>query len=135
MVTQESKDEEKQANICPRCGRKIDWYEKHKIGNRVYVYAVHYLGYENGKYKYKKCYLGPLDSYKYVSKTHEREGLLLYGALHEERSIDYLEILLDTLPSIAENKIRKEPETARKITMLAEKMRAVSDELLKIANT
>ncbi len=47
---------------------------------------------------------------------------------------DYLNILLDTLPSVVEQKIRGEPETVSKVTMLVEKMQIVSNELLKITN-
>ena len=84
---------------CPRCGRPVDWFERAKRGDRVYVIAVHYLGYTklpNGKVRAKveKCYLGPEGGYVYVTKMHEKEGLTLRGAQDRERAIDYLEAII-----------------------------------------
>ena len=82
--------------VCPRCGLKIDRVLTRKIGNRYYVYAVHYVE-EGGKKKKKQCYLGPADHYKYVSRLHEDVGLLLVGAWKTDRVIDYLEELLNII--------------------------------------
>lgn len=58
---------------CPRCGEPIDWLKVHRIryGNRVYEYltAVHYLGYEGGRKRIRRCHLGPLEHYLHVEKT------------------------------------------------------------------
>jgi len=55
---------EAQPKVCPRCGEPISYIERRKVGNRVYVYAVHYYGYERGpngkpRPKLRRCYLGP----------------------------------------------------------------------------
>ncbi len=52
---------------CPRCGRPYSYLERHRIGKKVYLYAVHYEGYERGpdgrmRKRVRKCYLGPADS-------------------------------------------------------------------------
>lgn len=91
-----------QKGVCPRCGRPINYFEKHRKGGQEYVIAVHYLGYEklpSGKVRKKvdKCYLGPASSYIYVSKTHEREGLVFYGASEQKRIIYYIDMLITAL--------------------------------------
>jgi hypothetical protein len=53
--------------VCPRCGRPYSYLERHRIGRKVYLYAVHYEGYESGpdgrmRKRVRKCYLGPADS-------------------------------------------------------------------------
>jgi len=53
-----------QLEACPRCGEPISFIERRKMGNRVYLYAVHYYGYERGpngkpRPKLRRCYLGP----------------------------------------------------------------------------
>ena len=52
--------------VCPRCGQPYSYVERHRVGNNVYVYAVHYLGYTRGPdgrvhKRVRKCYLGPAD--------------------------------------------------------------------------
>ena len=52
--------------VCPRCGRPIDWVERHKVKTgvnsyRYYVLAVHV---DKDTKKRRKCYLGPLEGYK-----------------------------------------------------------------------
>ena len=90
--------------ICPRCGERYSWIERHRRGNRVYLVAVHYLGtvYEGGKRKkrVRKCYLGPEDSYEYVTRTHGREGLVLRGAIDRDRALLYLDILISYLEHV-----------------------------------
>jgi len=89
--------------ICPRCGKPYSSIKEVNRGGRVYLYAVHYLGYEkvNGKkrIKYRYCYLGPKDRYEYVSKLHSSEGLELKGLADRDREIEYLEALLKSLTS------------------------------------
>ena len=54
-------------------------------GNRCYFYITHY----NSETKKRwRCYAGPTDKYKYVSKLHEMN---LKGPLHSDRLTDYLE--------------------------------------------
>ncbi len=92
---------EKAVDICPRCGKEVSWYEEHRRGNRKYVYAAHYIEYRGGKARVRKCYLGPVDSYRYVSRMHEPEGLEFYGLLNRDRIFEYAMRLLDSLPSAA----------------------------------
>ena len=42
----------------------------------------------------RKCYLGPEGSYEYVTRTHEREGLVFRGAVDRERILAYLDALI-----------------------------------------
>jgi hypothetical protein len=56
-----------QLEACPRCGEPISFIERRKMGNRVYLYAVHYYGYKRDSHgkvrpRLKRCYLGPADS-------------------------------------------------------------------------
>lgn len=118
--------------ICPRCGLPIDWYERVRQGNRVYLYAVHYLGYEktpSGKIrkKVKKCYLGPETAYIYASTTHQNIGLILRGAHDPERVLDYLDALIRYLES---PHFELRPEIMRKI---AARLRVLADSLEDLA--
>jgi len=90
--------------ICPRCGQSYRWIYQEKIAGRTYLYAVHEEIVE-GKKKRRKCYLGPADSYEYVSKTHD---LSFYGMTKEDRYITYLEEILNLLGS--EESISTDPE-------------------------
>ena len=112
--------------VCPRCGRPIDWLERVKRGNQVYVYAVHYLGYEKIgnkiRKKVEKCYLGP-ERYLYVTKTHLRDGLILRGMQDRDRILEYLEALIRALgsPDLSLN--------SEFLYRLAEKLRVLADRL------
>jgi len=75
--------------ICPRCGRPISWIETRRVGNREYVYAIHY-----SKGKKDQCYLGPSNGYIYATTTHRKEGLVLKGLNDPNRVLEYFEILL-----------------------------------------
>ena len=84
--------------LCPRCGSPVSYYERQRKGGRTYVVAVHYMGYERGpggrvRKRVRKCYLGPLGGYEYVSRLHSREGLVLKGLSEPWRAVDYLEAL------------------------------------------
>jgi len=75
--------------LCPRCGRPIDWVEHNRCGGRVYVYAVHEtVVVEGGRRKRfrKKCYLGPVEDYVQVSRTHSFSLLSSFSAVHRELS-------------------------------------------------
>ena len=86
--------------ICPRCGSPISWVEEQKKGDRVYYYAVHYIGYakEGGRVKkrVRKCYLGP-ELYEYVSRLHSDLGLRFEGAVVDKRLIHYLDAFIGAL--------------------------------------
>ena len=84
--------------VCPRCGLEYSYIEKRVVGGRVYLYAVHVMKVrESGRVKRKvrKCYLGPEDSYEYVSMLHEREGIRLRGLVREDRALEYFDSLLN----------------------------------------
>jgi len=57
--------------ICNRCGKPIYRYEFRRKGNRTYVYAEHREVLPDGKVRFRYCYLGPADKYKYVSMLHQ----------------------------------------------------------------
>jgi len=93
--------------ICPRCGKSVDWIERRKVGDRVYVYAVHVTRTKKGgrvKRKIRKCYLGPADKYEYVSRLHSKEGLEFRGLLDRNRAIAYLDALIKYLENVELNK-------------------------------
>lgn len=105
--------------ICPRCGVKINWIERRRVGDSIYYYAVHETKIE-GKRHIRKCYLGP-ETYEYVSRTHAREGLVLRGLLDSDRVLDYLDAIIAYLEA---NPL--EPQVARhlavKFKLLAERL-------------
>ena len=98
----------KEKKICPRCGQKYSYIERRRIGDQVYLYAVHYLKVE-GKRKVRKCYLGPESEYIYVSKMHE---FRLRGPLDKSRVLKYLNSLLHII-SVKRDEL--DPKTKREI--------------------
>ena len=98
--------------VCPRCGLPYSYIERRVVGGRVYLYAVHVSKVREGgrsKRKVRKCYLGPEDSYEYVSKLHEREGIVLRGLADRQRIIKYLDAIIRYIES------NGDPETLSKI--------------------
>jgi len=116
--------------ICPRCGEPYSYIKEKRVGNKVYVYAVHYLGYEKvgGKVrkKTKECYLGPKEQYDYVTQTHEREGLVLRGLIDSNRALEYLDALINYISrteldkSLALNLAARFEELAKRLREYAE---------------
>lgn len=98
--------------ICPRCGSRISWVERHRHGGRVYLIAVHYLGYdrETGRKNVRKCYLGPEDAYEYVSRIHVKEGLELKGLADSGRALEYLDVLINYI-----SKVELDPEVRKSL--------------------
>ena len=90
--------------ICPRCGMQYSYIKRKVVGGRVYLYAVHYLGYRKEKGRVRKitreCYLGPEDSYEYVTRMHDREGLVLRGLADHDRVIEYLNAIINYIKSL-----------------------------------
>jgi len=85
--------------VCPRCGEKFTSIEVKRINGRVYYYAVHsFNGFR------RKCYLGP-EYYEYVTRLHFNE-LTLQGAVIEERLINYLLSIIETLNKMEIEKLR-----------------------------
>jgi len=62
--------------------------KRKRIGGRVYLYAIH-SSIEN-KGGYTSCYLGPKDSYEYVTCFHDHKHLVLKGLLEKSRDLEYL---------------------------------------------
>lgn len=60
----------KSDKTCPRCGLKYSYIERRKIGNKVYLYVVHYLRVGSER-KIRKCYLSPSNDYVHFFKLHE----------------------------------------------------------------
>ena len=85
--------------VCPRCGSKYNWIERHKRGGRIYLYAVHKEG-KGKNAKRWKCYLGPSNSYVYVTKTHRQEGLRLKGLADVDRALEYLDALINYVETV-----------------------------------
>jgi len=78
--------------ICPRCGRPISWIETRRVGNREYVYAIHY-----SKNNREQCYLGPSNGYIYATTTHRKEGLVLKGLNDPDRVLEYFERIVSKI--------------------------------------
>lgn len=117
---------EESKHRCPRCGAEYSYIKSRKRGDRVYLYAVHYLGYERAGGRVRKhareCYLGPA-IYKYVSGLHEREGLLLRGLVDSSRALEYIETLLEYIVNMDMDR-----DTAQAIiSMLREALRILEE--------
>jgi hypothetical protein len=85
---------QKSKPTCPICKRQIDWVENRKVGSRTYVYAVHKLEKtESGRWRVKRCFLGPKEGYIHGAKTHIGLGIRLKGYTDSNRVIDYLRAL------------------------------------------
>jgi len=124
--------------ICPRCGKPFRWIYSETIHGRTYLYAVHEYVDENGRKKRRKCYLGPSDSYEYVSKTHDLE---FYGMTKDDRYIRYLEEIIDLFDvkgpvSTDPEEFKRDFENMIKIRSLVKKINdEVEDRLRKIIET
>ena len=115
--------------LCPRCGGPISYFKRRRVGDRVYVYAVHYEGYDPVKKSKitRECYLGPEDAYEYVSRLHDREGLTLRGLADRQRILEYLDAIIAYLernpldPRLAQG-------LADRLEKLAERLRSHAEE-------
>jgi len=108
--------------VCPRCGSR-GWVEEKEINNRVYIYVAHEERDPDGKKRRRYCYLGPKGGYKYVSRLHEREGLVLRNILDEDRALDYLERLVEHIEGKAEDGEIDVERLERIVSRLAEVVR------------
>jgi len=106
--------------ICPKCGQRYSYIDRKKVGDQVYLYAVHYFE-VGGKRKVRKCYLGPEKGYIYMTKTYE----IALKSLDRERILNYLDSLLNPLitegKSLDEGTKRKIIEKLRKTIEVLEK--------------
>lgn len=109
---------------CPRCGGEVSYIKEKGIGDQVYVYAVHYGGWdrERKRPRTRECYLGPKHSYEYVSRLHEREGLTLKGLLDSSRVLEYLDAIIDYMASVELSREVRE-RLAERFEILARKLR------------
>lgn len=114
---------EKELRICPRCGGTYSYIERARRGDRVYLYAVHYLG--NGKKR--KCYLGA-EVYEYFNRVYGRV-MELVGYSREDVVLEYLDELIEYLEktSVREENIEK----LKKILDKTEKIRKIIEEKIK----
>jgi hypothetical protein len=122
-----------QKKICPRCGESYSYIEKISIGERSYLYAVHYYVDENGRRRKRRCYLGPVDGYEYVSKTHD---ITFYGLDRQDRYIRYLEEILRLLGSFEPvstdpDDFKRDFENVMRMRSLAKKIERRSEEYLE----
>jgi len=122
--------------LCPRCGSR-GWVEEKEINNRVYIYVAHEERGPDGRRRRRHCYLGPKESYEYVTRLHDREGLVLKGLLERGRALDYLERLIGYIEAVVEAEegesidivdierlraiAQRLEDTARKLRAMAEK--------------
>ncbi len=80
---------------CPRCSRPYSYIKERKVNGRTYLYAVHCYRDDLGRRKISECYLGPKDYYEYVTRMHEKEGLILKGLIEQERLLEYLDTIIE----------------------------------------
>ena len=92
---EEKEQEEEQEKLCPRCGQPYNYLNYINKNGKIYVYAVHVLQRKGNQKKVKQCYLGPKDSYTYVSRLHEKEGLEFKSITEPKRALEYLVRLVD----------------------------------------
>jgi hypothetical protein len=123
----------KERRICPRCGEPYSYVEKIDIGERSYLYAVHYYVDENDRRRKRRCYLGPVDGYEYVSKTHE---IIFYGLDRQDRYIRYLEEITDLFDSdepvsMEPDEFKKEFENIMRTRFLVKRISYEIDERLR----
>ncbi|MDT7889983.1 MAG: hypothetical protein RQ885_13555 [Desulfurococcales archaeon] len=123
----------REKKICPRCGDAYSYIEEIDVSGRTYLYAVHYVKDESGKRRKRRCYLGPKESYEYVSKTHE---IIFYGLDREDRYIKYLEEIVslfdvDKLVSTDPEEFKKDFENIMRARSLVKRISYKIDERLR----
>jgi hypothetical protein len=114
---------------CPRCG-DIGSLTTKAVNGRSYFYMKHYLGKdENGRSKYKYCYLGPVDEYLYVSKTtHPREAIPLTNMANLVRDLEYL-IALSNFVSQNASALTNAIKRSKRFQLIDETIKAVEETL------
>jgi hypothetical protein len=124
--------------VCPRCGQPISYIEKHKRGNRVYYYAVHYEGYErtpDGRIhkKVRRCYLGP-EKYVLTNRVLATAGLQvksLAQQLTEDKPLVVSQ--LEELAKAVEEKMARTEMSSYTAQQLADRLQGLVDRLRKYA--
>lgn len=106
--------------VCPRCHQPYAWIERSKRAGRYYAFAIHK---DPETKKLHKCYLGPVDGYVYVSRTHGDIGLRLKGLIDRGRALDYLKALLSYAEALEDPTVR-----LRLISLLQEALKILESE-------
>jgi hypothetical protein len=114
VVSSEGRGEgSKLRQVCPRCGRPVDWFERHRVKTgyntyRTYILAVHLID-VGGKRRRKKCYLGPEGGYSSAAITHIEHLGGLEGLVDVwDRNKYYLENLLESFLRCDDVKVLRE---------------------------
>ena len=113
--------------ICPRCGLP-GYLKTAKRGNRVYFYVEHRFRLA-GRVKYKTCYIGPVDQYKYVEKFH----VLSLTNFPEQ---DYLIVAKEAIRRFVEKKIAEASiqEDVEKKQLILRETRKLLERFLNYVN-
>jgi len=125
-------------HVCPRCGQPISYIERQRRGNRVYYFAVHYLGYErtpDGRIhkKVKRCYLGP-EEYVLTNRVLATAGLQVKSLVHQLIEDKPLVVSqLEDLAKAVEEKMAKAEMSAYTAQQLADRLQGLVDRLRKYA--
>jgi RNA polymerase-binding transcription factor DksA len=125
-------------SVCPRCGQPISYVERQRRGNRVYFFAVHYLGYEktpDGRIhkKVRRCYLGP-DKYVLANRVLSTAGVhvkSLAQQLMEDKPL--VASQLEELVKAIEEKMAKTEMSAYTAQQLADRLTELARRLREYA--
>ena len=108
--------------ICPRCGKPYSYIERRRVKgtNLVYYYAVHMYK-EGGKWKKRRCYLGP----KVYSNVAPMQGFQLFGLVERdvERLLEYLDSIIQELEDRREELRGKED----RLRMAIERLKGLTE--------
>jgi hypothetical protein len=119
--------------VCPRCGLPIDFLERKRVGNQVYLYAWHYLRGPDGRRQIKRCYLGP-EKYVHANRLLAAAGLhvkSLAQQLMEDRPLVVSQ--LEELAKAIEEKMARTEISAYTAQQLADRLQDLLDRLRKYA--
>jgi len=119
--------------VCPRCGLPIDFLERKRVRNQVYLYAWHYLRGPDGRRQIKRCYLGP-EKYVHANRLLAVAGLQvksLAQQLMEDRPLVVSQ--LEELAKAIEEKMAKAEISAYTAQQLADRLQGLLDRLRKYA--
>jgi len=107
-------NKEKAVRVCPRCQAPYSYVKRLRVGGRVYLYAVHYVGKGRNR-KASYCYLGADGNYRYV------EGLLGLN-LEGLTTIDLIGVVEAAVERLAELRGRGINLSVRRLENVMEKI-------------
>ncbi len=119
--------------VCPRCGLPIDFLERKRVRNQVYLYAWHYLRGPDGRRQIKRCYLGP-EKYVHANRLLAAAGLhvkSLAQQLMEDRPLVVSQ--LEELAKAIEEKMARTEISAYTAQQLADRLQGLADRLRQYA--